>query len=153
MDRPLRFCMITTFYPPYNFGGDGIYVHRLCNELARRGHHVEVIHCVDAYRLLARHEPENSYEDHPNVTVHGLKSPYGSLSPLATQQTGSPFFKSQRLREILNKGFDVIHYHNISLVGGPKILEYGSLHGLLAAELGQDKIDRSDPDYEVLVTQ
>ena len=122
----MRFCMITTFYPPYNFGGDGIYVHRLCNELARRGHHVEVIHCVDAYRLLARHEPENSYEDHPNVTVHGLKSPYGSLSPLATQQTGSPFFKSHRLREILNKRFDVIHYHNISLVGGPKILEYGT---------------------------
>ena len=20
----LRFCMLTTFYPPYNFGGDGI---------------------------------------------------------------------------------------------------------------------------------
>jgi glycosyltransferase involved in cell wall biosynthesis len=125
-DRPLRFCMITTFYPPYNFGGDGIYVHRLSNELAHRGHHVEVIHCVDAYRLLARQEPDKPYQDHPNVTVHGLKSPVGSLSPLATQQTGLPFFKSQRLREILNKGFDVIHYHNISLVGGPKILEYGA---------------------------
>ena len=124
--KPLRFCMITTFYPPYNFGGDGIYVHRLCNELARRGHHVEVIHCIDAYRLLARHEPANSYEDHPNVTVHGLKSPFGFLSPLATQQTGSPYFKSHRLRDILDKGFDVIHYHNISLVGGPKILEYGT---------------------------
>jgi glycosyltransferase involved in cell wall biosynthesis len=45
---------------------------------------------------------------------------------LATQQTGSPLFKSQRIREILSKGFDVIHYHNISLIGGPKILEYGS---------------------------
>ena len=22
--RPLRVCMVTTFYPPYNFGGDGI---------------------------------------------------------------------------------------------------------------------------------
>jgi hypothetical protein len=21
----LRFCIVTTFYPPYNFGGDGIY--------------------------------------------------------------------------------------------------------------------------------
>ena len=125
-DRPLRFCMITTFYPPYNFGGDGIYVHRLSNELARRGHHVEVIHCVDAYRLLARQEPDKPYEDHPRVMVHGLKSPFGPLSPLATQQTGSPFFKSRRIREILDKGFDVIHYHNISLIGGPKILEYGT---------------------------
>ncbi len=34
-DRPLRFCMITTFYPPYSFGGDAVYVHRLSNELAR----------------------------------------------------------------------------------------------------------------------
>ena len=58
--NPLRFCMITTFYPPYNFGGDGIFVHRLSNELARRGHHVEVIHCIDAYHLLARQEPAKS---------------------------------------------------------------------------------------------
>jgi glycosyltransferase involved in cell wall biosynthesis len=125
MDRPLRFCMITTFYPPYNFGGDGIFVRRLSNELARRGHQVDVIHCIDAYRLLARQEPARTYDDHPNVTVHGLTSPFGFLSPLATQQTGFPFFKSGRIQQILEKGFDVIHYHNVSLVGGPKILECG----------------------------
>jgi glycosyltransferase involved in cell wall biosynthesis len=125
MERPLRFCMVTTFYPPYSFGGDGIFVHRLANELARRGHRVEVIHCIDAYRLRARREPAERYDDHPNVTVHGLRSPFGFLSPLATQQTGYPFFKSGRIRQILDMRFDVIHYHNISLVGGPKILEYG----------------------------
>src|ERR1700675_4850159 len=70
-DRPLRFCMITTFYPPYNFGGDGIFVHQLSNELAQRGHQVEVIHCIDAYRLLTRQEPAGTYDDHPKVTVHG----------------------------------------------------------------------------------
>jgi glycosyltransferase involved in cell wall biosynthesis len=125
IDRPLRFCMITTFYPPYNFGGDGIFVHQLSNELARRGHHVEVIHCIDAFRLLAQRESEAIYQNHPNVTVHGLKSPFGFLSPLATQQTGLPVFKSRQILKILEKGFDVIHYHNISLIGGPKILEYG----------------------------
>jgi glycosyltransferase involved in cell wall biosynthesis len=125
IDRPLRFCMITTFYPPYNFGGDGIFVHRLSNELARRGHQVDVIHCIDSYRLLAGQEPSGTYADHPNVTVHGLRSPLGFLSPLATQQTGYPLFKLACLKKILNKGFDVIHYHNISLVGGPKVLEYG----------------------------
>lgn len=125
IDRPLRFCMITTFYPPYNFGGDGILVQRLSNELAKRGHHVEVIHCIDAFRLLARKEPTKTCQDHPNVTVHGLKSSFGFLSPLATHQTGFPLFKSAQIHKILQKGFDVIHYHNISLVGGPKILEYG----------------------------
>ena len=125
MARPLRFCMVTTFYPPYNFGGDGIFVQRLSNELARRGHHVEVIHCIDAYRLSARREPTASYKDHPNVQVHGLRSAFGFLSPVATQQTGLPLFKAAGIRRILKKGFDVIHYHNISLVGGPGILPYG----------------------------
>jgi glycosyltransferase involved in cell wall biosynthesis len=124
-DRPLRFCMITTFYPPYNFGGDGIFVQQLSHELARRGHQVEVIHCMDAYRQLAHREPTGTYGDHANVVVHGLESPFGFFSPLATQQTGFPLFKAARIRQILGKGFDVIHYHNLSLVGGPKILEYG----------------------------
>ena len=127
MDRPLRFCMVTTFYPPYNFGGDGIFVHRLSNELARRGHQVDVIHCRDAYRLMAGQDTNRGYDDHPNVTVHGLKSPFGFLSPLATQQTGFPLFKSAGILRVLDKDFDVIHYHNISLLG-PKILEYG--HGI-----------------------
>ncbi|MGH7824572.1 MAG: glycosyltransferase family 4 protein [Candidatus Binatia bacterium] len=126
-DRPLRFCMITTFYPPYNFGGDGIFVQRLSNELARRKHTVDVIHCIDAYRLSGL-SPIGKYQDHPNVTVHGLKSPFGMLSPLATHQTGLPLFKSAQILKILNKGFDVIHYHNISLVGGPRVLQYG--HGI-----------------------
>jgi glycosyltransferase involved in cell wall biosynthesis len=124
MHDRLRFCMITTFYPPYNFGGDGVFVHRLSNELARRGHHVEVIHCVDAYRLAAD-PPTGKYHDHPNVTVHGLSSRFGLLSPLVTHQTGHPGLKSTRIREVLSQGFDVIHYHNVSLIGGPKILEYG----------------------------
>jgi glycosyltransferase involved in cell wall biosynthesis len=119
--------MITTFYPPYNFGGDGIFVHRLSNELARRGHRVDVIHCRDAYRAVAGRDPSGGYDDHPNVTVHGLKSPFGFLSPLAAQQTGIPFFKSAEMRRIMAQDFDVIHYHNISLLG-PKILEYG--HGV-----------------------
>ena len=124
IDRPLRFCMITTFYPPHNFGGDGVFVHRLSNELARRGHHVDVVHCLDAYRLSAP-PPAQGYHDHPNVTVHGLKSRFGFLSPLVTHQTGHPGLKAGRIRDVLSQGFDVIHYHNISLVGGPKVLEYG----------------------------
>jgi len=117
--------MITTFYPPYNFGGDGIFVHQLSNELAQRGHYVDVIHCLDAYRMLAGQECAGTYDDHPHVTVHGLKSRFGFLSPLATQQTGFPLFKAARIRQVLEKPFDVINYHNISLVGGPKILELG----------------------------
>jgi glycosyltransferase involved in cell wall biosynthesis len=125
MDRSLRFCLITTFYPPYSFGGDAVFVQQLALELARRGHVVEVIHCRDAYRLLSRHEPDQVADDHPRLTAHRLESALGPLSPLATQQSGLPLFKSGRIRQILDRGFDVIHYHNISLVGGPGILRYG----------------------------
>lgn len=126
MTERLRFCMITTFYPPQSFGGDAEYVWQLSNELGRRGHHVTVIHCIDSYESLSGGNSNSTYENHPNVEVHGLKSGYGFLSPLATQQTGYPLFKSGRIRDILSGGFDVIHFHNISLVGGPKVLEYGS---------------------------
>ena len=69
--RQFKLCMVTTFYPPYNFGGDGIFVYRLANELAERGHQVEVVHSVDAYRMLHPGATSSSdeYPNHPNV--HG----------------------------------------------------------------------------------
>ncbi|MBA2524651.1 MAG: glycosyltransferase family 4 protein [Pyrinomonadaceae bacterium] len=126
--RPLKFCMVTTFYPPYSFGGDGIFVYRLVNELAQQGHRVEVVHCVDAYRALSSKDASYGHDDeaHPNVTVHRLHSRAGALSPFITQQTGHPGLKAKRLKEIINGGgFDVIHFHNISLIG-PKALAYGT---------------------------
>jgi hypothetical protein len=32
----LRFCLLTTFYPPCNFGGDGIDVQRTARALVNR---------------------------------------------------------------------------------------------------------------------
>jgi len=117
--------MVTTFYPPYNFGGDGLFVQALSHELADRGHRVDVVHCLDAFRLARRGLPGPQAEAHPGVTVHTLRSPFGPLSPLATQQTGLPLLKGNKIRRVLDRGFDVIHFHNVSLVGGPGILRLG----------------------------
>jgi glycosyltransferase involved in cell wall biosynthesis len=118
--------MITTFYPPYNFGGDGAFVRRLSHALARRGHEVDVIHDVDAFRILHKGpEPEPLVEPE-RVNVHALRSFAPGLSCLATQQTGRPIVNGRRIRRILaERRPDVIHYHNVSLVGGPAVLEYG----------------------------
>jgi glycosyltransferase involved in cell wall biosynthesis len=112
--------MVTTFYPPHNFGGDGIYVYRLANALAQRGHRVEVVYCRDAYEFLNAGRPSPSAEcaNHPNVTVHALRSRARLLSMLMTHQTGYAGLHASRVREILTGGeFDVVHYHNMSLIG------------------------------------
>ena len=54
MTGPLRFCMFSTYYPPYSYGGDGITLQRLCRALVRAGHEVTVVHDADAYTSLGR---------------------------------------------------------------------------------------------------
>lgn len=132
MDKPLKFCMVSTFYPPYNFGGDGMHIYRLSNELARRGHTVDVFYCEDAFLLMNGKPPTGVFPNHENVNVFPLKSGKGMLSPLATQQTGVPFFK-RKLKIALEKNkYDVIHYNNMSLIG-IKALSYGSAVKLYTA--------------------
>lgn len=122
----LRFCMVTTFYPPYHFGGDGVFVYRLAEALAERGHSVDVVHSVDAYRLQHSAEPEVAFSHHPNVTCHALKTKNPKLSTLVSHQLGNPGPYSGQLGAILNEGqYDIIHYHNISLMGGPGVLRLG----------------------------
>jgi glycosyltransferase involved in cell wall biosynthesis len=118
----MRFLLLTTFYPPWNFGGDGIFVQQLAKSLVEDGHHVEVVHCVDSHRMLTSSSEIQASCETPGVIVHSLRSPFGSLSPLLTHQTGYPFLKSDKLRSILKRGFDVVHFHNASLLG-PKSFE------------------------------
>jgi glycosyltransferase involved in cell wall biosynthesis len=126
----MRFCMVTTFYPPYHFGGDAIYVHRLAQALARRGHSVDVLHDLDAYYLARRQEPVQQFEEHGRVRVHRMKSPFGFLSPLSTHQTGRPWLKPA-IREHLTSGsYDVVHFHNASLIGS-SAFRYGNAIKLL----------------------
>jgi glycosyltransferase involved in cell wall biosynthesis len=126
--NPLRFCFLTTFYPPYNFGGDGIAIQRLARALAARGHHVTVVHDVDAFNLLRRGPaaPLPEPPEPPGLRVVRLRSGIGPLSPLLTQQTGRPIVNGRRIRAILDEGrFDVVNFNNVSLIGGPGLLSYG----------------------------
>lgn len=122
----MRFCLVSTFYPPYNFGGDGIYAHRLANGLARLGHSVTVLHSPTAYEMLAGGAPDQAYDDHENVTVRPIRTPLGKLGLLAVQQTGRPCFQGAALRRWLDgETYDVIHYNNVSLLGGPHAFRLG----------------------------
>lgn len=124
-ERPLSFCMITTFYPPYHFGGDAMYLYRLNDALARRGHRVTVVHCVDSYRVLTSAGPRGEFPHHPNVTIHPLRHRLGWLSPLVTYLSGKPGLKSRALDRIFAaERFDVVHFHLVTLFG-PGVLRYG----------------------------
>lgn len=122
----LRFCMLTTFYPPYHFGGDAIAVQRLAEGLTRAGHHVTVVHDVDAYHALHPDPPPSTDSGPSGVEVVPLRSGLGPLSSLLTQQTGRPVLNGRRIRDLLARGrFDVVNFHNVSLIGGPGLLAYG----------------------------
>ena len=126
---PLRIAVVTTFYPPCNFGGDGNYIRNFVHSLARRGCEVEVIYDADAWRIgrsALRPPASPSKVDQPaGVTVHQLESRWPLASTLLTHQTGQPMVQKSAIEAVLAKGFDVIHFHNISLVGGPGVLALG----------------------------
>jgi glycosyltransferase involved in cell wall biosynthesis len=117
----MRFCHVTTFYPPYHFGGDAILVQSICEALVRRGHEVDVVHCQDSFKIKGGRvaEPRAIAS---KVRRYGLQSRFGALSPLLTQQTGRPVLKKSELRKILRNDYDVVNFHNISLIGGPAVL-------------------------------
>ncbi len=110
--------MLTTFYPPYNFGGDGIWVQRLSEALVRLGHHVDVVHSVDAYNLLRPNGSKPAQPVPSDVNVYSLKSSLGGITPLLIQQTGRSLLQRQMLKDMIaEKNYDVIGYHNMSLIG------------------------------------
>lgn len=123
--KSLRICMFTTFYPPHHFGGDAIGVQRLARALVRRGHRVTVVHDVDAFRALAGgREPAPVPEE--GVEVLPLHSGAGALSLLLTHQLGRPLLNERRIRALLaREPWDATLFHNVSLVGGPWLLDHG----------------------------
>jgi glycosyltransferase involved in cell wall biosynthesis len=105
-----RFCFLTTFYPPLNFGGDGLAVHD-----------------ADAFSVLSDDPiPDDEAPDPFGVRIITLRTALPFVSTILTHQTGRPVVNGRRLQRILNEGqFDVINFNNISLIGGPGLLAYG----------------------------
>jgi glycosyltransferase involved in cell wall biosynthesis len=122
----MRFCLLTTFFPPLHFGGDAIFVASLANLLAEAGHHVEVVHCADSYNLLRGAVTPSPFPLHKSVVVHTLCSPWGPGAPLSAHMTGRDWLYATEVRRILSQGFDVTHWHNPSLIGAPEVFRWGS---------------------------
>lgn len=124
----MKIAMITTFYPPHNFGGDGIAVRRLARGLARDGQDVSVIHPIEAWEHSAgRHaDAPATRVDDDGVRVHALRTGAGTAGLVVAHQLGRPAGLARALRRALREiDPDVIHFHNVSLIGGPGVLREG----------------------------
>ncbi len=112
----LRFLMVTTFYPPYHIGGDAVHVRYLAEALAERGHEVHVEYAPAAYFAKVGRPVQG--EGNGRVHHHPIPSPLGGMQPLSAYLRGhSP--SVDRFHEGLVRDVkpEVIHYHNISLLG------------------------------------
>ncbi len=109
-------------------------VYRLATALGEQGHTVDVFHSEDAYHLQHPGDPETTFSEHPNVTRRPLRSSSPLFSTLRTYETGLPSAYRPQLKRLLSGDhYDVIHYHNVSLMGGPGILREGRAAKLYTA--------------------
>lgn len=124
MSARLSVCLVATFFPPAGFGGDALHAQRLAAHLVRQGHRVRVVHNPSAFRMLGG--AEGADLGTPDA-VEVLELPSGRTAGAATALThlvGRPLGYGAALDEA-TAGFDVVHFHNPSLLGGPGGLAAG----------------------------
>jgi glycosyltransferase involved in cell wall biosynthesis len=120
----MKFCFLTTFFGSHSFGGDAIVIERLAVALLQRGHEVHVIYPTDAFNLLNKGETHRNYTPPQKLIVHALHSPLGTLSQIAIHQTGGLADLRGQIKALLDaEQFNVLHAHNISLIGGIGLLD------------------------------
>ncbi len=119
----MKFCMLTSFFGPHSFGGDAVYVDRLSRALLRRGHEVTVVYSEDAFQALRGSSQEAPYAKPEGLRLKPLRIPKQPFQLLLSHQLGRPVGMQEALREALSgECFDVLHFHNLSMLGGPGIL-------------------------------
>jgi glycosyltransferase involved in cell wall biosynthesis len=119
----MKFCMLTSFFGPHSFGGDAVYVDRLSRALLRRGHEVTVIYSLDAYEAVRGRVEPAPYEAPAGLRINAVRSVAQPFPLLLSHQLGRPVgMKRDLLAAMGGEHFDVLHFHNISLLGGPGVL-------------------------------
>jgi glycosyltransferase involved in cell wall biosynthesis len=130
----MKFLMTTTFYPPLHIGGDAVHVMYLAEELAKRGHEVHVMHSVDAYSMKRGKVGAEPAMERNGVHLHPLRSGWGRTSIYKGYLTGRSGFVDGRFRGLLNDlKPDVVHHHNISLLGASLLEKTGKNRQLYTA--------------------
>lgn len=113
----VRFLMTAAFYPPYHLGGDANHVRYLAEGLAAQGHEVHVEYAPAALALKRGRPIDDGTED-AGVIRHPIPSATGRLQPLGAWIFGAPASVRAHHADLVRAiDPDVIHYHNLSLLG------------------------------------
>jgi glycosyltransferase involved in cell wall biosynthesis len=127
----LTFLLTSSFYPPYHIGGDALHVSYLAEELAKRGHEVHVLHSLDAYRAKTRQVKDQVQST--AVITHPIETTL-SRSAYEAYFFGGSRAITGRFRRLINKVKpDVVHHHNISLLGHNILRKCGDYLNLYTA--------------------
>ena len=123
--------MVTSFFGTHSFGGDSVYVERLSQALLRRGHEVHVVFCPGAFESVRGRTQTRKYDPPPGLVQHPLNTGRaGMMDSLWSHQTGHAGRLGQRLKSVLQRHeFDVVHLHNVSLMGACDLPELSSAGG------------------------
>ncbi len=113
-----RFLMVSSFYPPYHLGGDAVHVKHLSEALARQGHEVHVEYAPAAYRVKRPLRPPPASDRSDLVHLHPIRERGGYSVPASAYVRGVSR-TATRVHERLTSEIvpDVVHLHNISLLG------------------------------------
>ena len=118
----LSIVQLTTFYPPHNFGGDGIHVQRLSRALARRGHQVRVVHAPAAYAVLGVNNPIGGMG--MNGGIHDAINLSGKIAQ-ALDGTGGEDVLDLYSRQ---RRFAAVEYVQAQTIANKKLLEEKDLN-------------------------
>jgi glycosyltransferase involved in cell wall biosynthesis len=111
----LEFLFTSTFYPPFHIGGDAVHVKYLAEELAKIGHEVHVFHSLDAHRLKRKNQLQKV--EHDGVHTHHIRTPF-NMSAYAAYVLGNSSYVTRKFKALVEEiKPDVVHHHNISLLG------------------------------------
>src|SRR2546426_1006037 len=113
----LKFVMTAAFYPPYHLGGDANHVRYLAEALVAQGHEVHVEYSPAAL-ALKRGRPDFHDGGDGGVIRHPIPALTGRFQPLGAWIFGAPASVRRHHDELIESVRpDVIHYHNLSLLG------------------------------------
>ncbi len=128
----MKILMTNSFYPPYHVGGADTHVKYFAEELVKEGHEVHVLFSLDAFKMKRPYEKKEF--DSKGVIIHPMESPKGKAEPVLNYTIATQAYTQKYFNKLVKEmNFDVVHHHNISLLGNGILAKQGNYRNFYTA--------------------